>query len=206
MCSSGCSRSSPPRRARASRPRRCCARGRGSGGGGVLLPANWYRRFDAALAATGNRIGVPHLAIAGIIPAVVVIGLGLRLLALNPVVAAALGAAAALASAMGRSRFAQTRYQNRFLNAFPDALDLIGRAVRAGLPVLDAMEVASREIRYPSASNSARSWTRCTSAARSKRRCSTRPTASACPISASSSSPSVCSGAPAAISPRPSAI
>ncbi len=114
-----------------------------------LLPANWYRRLDAALAATGNRIGLPHLAVAGIIAAVAAIGLGLRLLALDPVVAAALGAAAALAAATSLLRFAQSRYQNRFLDAFPDALDLIGRAVRAGLPVLDAMEVASREIRYP---------------------------------------------------------
>jgi tight adherence protein B len=116
---------------------------------GFLLPANWYRRFDAALAATGNRVGLPHLAIAGSIAAVVAIGLALRLLALNPVVAAALGAVVALAAAASLLRFAQTRFQNRFLDAFPDALDLIGRAVRAGLPVLDAMEVASREIRYP---------------------------------------------------------
>jgi tight adherence protein B len=116
---------------------------------GFLLPANWYRRYEAALAATGNRIGLPHLAVVGSIAAVVAIGLGLRLLALNPVLAAPLGGAAALAAAASLLRFAQTRYQNRFLDAFPDALDLIARAVRAGLPVLDSMEVASREIRYP---------------------------------------------------------
>jgi Flp pilus assembly protein TadB len=116
---------------------------------GFLLPANLYRRLEAALAATGNRIGVPHLAVVGSIAAAVVIGLGLRLLQLNPVVAAAIGAAAALAAATSLLRFAQARFQRQFLDAFPDALDLIGRAVRAGLPVMDAMEVAAREIRYP---------------------------------------------------------
>jgi tight adherence protein B len=116
---------------------------------GFLLPANWLQRFEAALAATGNRIGVPHLANAGIIAAVVAIGLCLRLLALNPVVAVVVGAVAAAAAAAGLVRFAQASYQNRFLDAFPHALDLIGRAVRAGLPVFDAMEVAAREIRDP---------------------------------------------------------
>ena len=43
----------------------------------------------------------------------------------------------------------QSRFRNKFLDVFPDALDLIGRAVRAGLPVFDAMEVAAREIRAP---------------------------------------------------------
>jgi Flp pilus assembly protein TadB len=114
-----------------------------------LLPTNWQPRFDAEMAATGNRIGVAHLAIAGVIAAFVTIGLGLRLLALNPLVVGVIAAAAALTAAAVLVRFAQTRYQNRFLDAFPDALDLIGRAVRAGLPVFDAIEVAGREIRDP---------------------------------------------------------
>src|SRR6266478_1535112 len=46
-------------------------------------------------------------------------------------------------------RLDQSRYQRHFLGAFPDALDLIGRAVRAGLPAVEAMEVAGREIRPP---------------------------------------------------------
>jgi tight adherence protein B len=46
-------------------------------------------------------------------------------------------------------RMAQVRYQNKFLDIFPDALDLIGRGVRAGLPVTEAVSVAGREIADP---------------------------------------------------------
>jgi tight adherence protein B len=46
-------------------------------------------------------------------------------------------------------RLAQSRNQRRFLDIFPDALDLIVRAVRGGLPVLEAIELAAHEIRAP---------------------------------------------------------
>ena len=46
-------------------------------------------------------------------------------------------------------RLLQSRYQTKFLDPLPDALDLMCRAVRAGLPVFDAIEVASREITAP---------------------------------------------------------
>jgi len=57
--------------------------------------------------------------------------------------AAALGAPALLL------QIAQNRYQRKFLEAFPDALDLIVRAVGAGLPAPEAMEIVTREIRPP---------------------------------------------------------
>jgi len=46
-------------------------------------------------------------------------------------------------------RMAQARYRSRFLDVFPDALDLIRRAVKAGLPVNEAMATAGREISEP---------------------------------------------------------
>ncbi len=46
-------------------------------------------------------------------------------------------------------RLAQARYRSRFLDVFPDALDLVCRAIRAGLPVNEAMTVAAREIANP---------------------------------------------------------
>jgi tight adherence protein B len=115
----------------------------------LLLPVSLQRRFDAALTATGNRIGVPHLAIVGAVAGVFATGLCLRLFALGPVVAIVLGTAAALSAALGLLRLGQARYQNRFLEVFPDALDLVARAVRAGLPVFDAMEAAAHEVRDP---------------------------------------------------------
>jgi Flp pilus assembly protein TadB len=45
--------------------------------------------------------------------------------------------------------FAKSRYQRQFLDIFPDALDLVGRAVRAGLPVNEALLVAGQEISDP---------------------------------------------------------
>jgi Flp pilus assembly protein TadB len=106
-------------------------------------------RLDAALAATGDWIGVPHLAVTGLVAVVVVVLFADRLMRLNPALVIVLAVAAAAAGPTLLLRFAQSRYQRRFLDAFPDALDLIARAVRAGLPAVEAMEVAGREIRPP---------------------------------------------------------
>ena len=46
-------------------------------------------------------------------------------------------------------RLVQSRYQRHFLDAFPDALDLIVRAVQAGLPAPEAIAIVTREIRPP---------------------------------------------------------
>jgi tight adherence protein B len=114
-----------------------------------LLPAGLRARLDAALAATGNWIGVPHLVIAAVIAAFVVLLYAARVMGFGAAPTIILTGAAAIAAPIALLRFAQRRYRNRFLDVFPDSLDLIGRAVRAGLPVFDAMEVATREIRAP---------------------------------------------------------
>ena len=105
-------------------------------------------RLDPALAATGNRIGVPHLAASGIIAASM-IGLAAALTQLRPALAATLGGAGAVAGPAVLLRLAQSRYQRQFLDIFPDALDLIVRAVRAGLPAPEAIELAAREVPAP---------------------------------------------------------
>jgi tight adherence protein B len=112
------------------------------------LPAALRARLDAALAATGNRIGLPHLGATGIIATAMIgyataVTQSLAALTIASAGAAAVGAPAALL------RFAQNRYQRRFLDAFPDALDLIVRAVKAGIPAAEAIELATREIRAP---------------------------------------------------------
>jgi len=105
--------------------------------------------LDAAFEATGNRIGLLHLVIAGLIAAVVVIVFASRILALNAAPVMLLSGLAALAAPALLLRIAQSRYQNRFLDVFPDALDLVGRGVKAGLPVNEALVVAGREIADP---------------------------------------------------------
>ncbi len=116
---------------------------------GLFLLPGLLARLDAALAATGNSIGVPHLALAGIIATAAASVFAHSVMGFGPVLVILLGGAAAIAAPTGLLRFAQARYRRRFLDAFPDALDLIGRAVRAGLPAVDAMEVAAHEIRPP---------------------------------------------------------
>jgi Flp pilus assembly protein TadB len=105
-------------------------------------------RLDAALAATGNRIGLPHLGATGIIAAAM-IGYATAVTQSLPALAIASAGAAAVGAPAALLRFAQNRYQRRFVDAFPDALDLIVRAVRAGIPAPEAIELATREIRAP---------------------------------------------------------
>jgi tight adherence protein B len=114
---------------------------------GSLLPL--WRQLEGGLAATGDWIGVVHLVVAGAVAAVLVMVTADRTLDLGSVVTSVLGIAAAFGGAWLLLSFAQSRFRNRFLDVFPDALDLLSRAVRAGLPVFDAMEVAAKEITDP---------------------------------------------------------
>lgn len=112
------------------------------------LPALLLARLDTALAATGNRIGLPHLA-ATVILAAVIVGFAAAMAQPRPGLSIALAGAAAVAAPAFLMQLAQSRNQRRFLDIFPDALDLIVRSVRAGLPVLEAIQLAAREIRAP---------------------------------------------------------
>jgi tight adherence protein B len=90
-----------------------------------------------------------HLVIAGLISAIIVIGFSSRLLAVNPTWLTPLGLIAAAVGSFLLLYMAQSRYRRKFLDAFPDALDLIRRAVKAGLPVNEALAVAAKEIADP---------------------------------------------------------
>jgi tight adherence protein B len=112
------------------------------------MPDVLFARLDAALAATGGRIGLAHLVATGSIVAAMV-GCVAAVMGIPPSLFTALTGAAALGAPVLLVRFAQRRNQRRFLHFFPDALDVIVRAVRAGLPFLEAIEVAARDIRGP---------------------------------------------------------
>jgi tight adherence protein B len=117
--------------------------------GPFALPGGLWGWLDAALAATGNWIGVPHLLLAGTIGSIAAILFASHFMGFGLVLVTLIGAAAAVGAPALLLRFAQARYQRHFLDAFPDALDLIARAVRAGLPAVEAMDVAAREVRPP---------------------------------------------------------
>ena len=114
----------------------------------LSLPTGLWARLEAAFAAAGNRVGLPELVSTGIAAAAVT-GFAARFMGFNSVLVIGLSGAAAAAAARFLLRFAQLRYQRRFLDVFPDAIDLIVRAVKAGLPALDAIDLAAREIAAP---------------------------------------------------------
>jgi tight adherence protein B len=113
------------------------------------LPRKLAAMLNTASEAAGNRIGLLHLLIAGLVSAIIVIVFAGRLLALTPNLVMPLGLMAAAAGPVVLLRLAQAGYRKKFLDAFPDALDLIRRAVKAGLPVNEALAVAGREIADP---------------------------------------------------------
>jgi tight adherence protein B len=106
-------------------------------------------RLEAAFAAAGNRIRLPHLTVTTLIVTTAVVMITGKAMRLNPALVAPLGVVVGLVAPALLLRLAQSRYRNQFLDRFPDALDLISRAVKAGLPVLDATEVAAREVPAP---------------------------------------------------------
>jgi tight adherence protein B len=105
--------------------------------------------LDAAFEAAGKSIGVLHLLIAGLIAPIMVMPFANYVLGLSSAVVMLVGCSAAAAGPALVLHIAQVRYRNRFLDVFPDALDLIRRAVRAGLPVNEAVATAGREIGKP---------------------------------------------------------
>jgi tight adherence protein B len=109
---------------------------------------NLATRLDSEFEAAGRKIGVLHLLIAGLISAILVIVFTSRILGIASLVTP-LSVAAAIAGPFLVVRFAQSSYRRKFLAIFPDSLDLIRRAVKAGLPVNEALAVASQEIADP---------------------------------------------------------
>ena len=82
------------------------------------------------------------------------VGLAMFLVGLAVVPGGLVGAAAlAFAGAFGLPRwllsFLKKRREARFLNVFPDAVDIIVRGVRAGLPVLDCLKMIATESPEP---------------------------------------------------------
>jgi len=118
-------------------------------GRGSLLPGEISLWLDSAFGATGGRIGLLHLVIAGILAPVPVFLLTSMVMRLQPVIVVVLLLAAAVGAPILVLRSAQSRFRRKFLEQFPDAIDIIVRAVRAGLPVLEAMGVAARETPGP---------------------------------------------------------
>src|SRR6266851_951690 len=112
-----------------------------------LLPGRLYLAEE--LGATGDRLRIVSLVLAAFIGALLAVGIFAEVLQWPFLVTAPIVLAAGVAAANARLRFAQRRFQRQFVDRFPDALDVIVRAVRAGLPVTDAMESAAGSVSDP---------------------------------------------------------
>jgi Flp pilus assembly protein TadB len=113
------------------------------------LPRKFTAMLNTEFEAAGNRIGVLYLLLVGLFSAIIVIVFTSGLLAVNPTLAMTLGLIAAAVAPFVLLRLAQASYGARFLDVFPDALDLVGRGVKAGLPVNEALAAAGQEIADP---------------------------------------------------------
>ena len=121
------------------------------GGLGAALAALMPR--TTALRTHLDRAGI-RLAVGDFLLAAAALGALVALVAwlglgFGPLLALALGTAAAVAVPMLVVRRAIARREARFLAAFPDALDLVVRGVRSGLPVIEAVNAIAREMPEP---------------------------------------------------------
>lgn len=113
-----------------------------------LVPAYLLRQVDASLVAAGGSIGIVRLVLTGAVAAGTT-AFGLVMGRFPLVLAMALSSGAAFVGTTLLVRFQQSRYRRQFLALFPDALDMISRAVKAGLPVMEAIELSARELAPP---------------------------------------------------------
>lgn len=113
------------------------------------LPTSLTKRLQLALGATGDRIAPWHFFLASGVSGALIFILVSRLLSLSWVLSVAITAAAVIVAPVALFRAAKARFQKAFLHSFPDGLDLMVRAVRAGLPLADAIETIGMEIGGP---------------------------------------------------------
>jgi tight adherence protein B len=111
----------------------------------MFLPQKLNIALNAAFEATGNGVKWAHLPLFAIPITMSVFGFTTAILALKPVLVMLLCILTAIGSPIVALWLAKLRYQRKFLDIFPDALDLIGRAVKAGLPVNEALLIAGNE-------------------------------------------------------------
>jgi tight adherence protein B len=115
----------------------------------MMLPERFRKKLDAEFEAAGNRIGPLHLGLAALIAAVIVAAFTTYILDLSTTLVSLSSLIAAIIMPVVFLHVAQSRYQRRFLDVFPDALDLVRRGIRSGLPVNESLAVAGREIADP---------------------------------------------------------
>lgn len=108
------------------------------------LPANLGERLEQAVATTGGKVTLVSLLVSGVVGALIALLLG-AFFQFKALIIIGMAIGAAYYVPVLYFRRARNKYRTDFLEVFPDALDLIARIVRAGVPVSTGIEVAGRE-------------------------------------------------------------
>ena len=112
------------------------------------LPANLGEKLEGAVATTGGKVTLLSLLIAGLVGAAMAFLLGL-FFRFDGLIIMLMVVGFGYYTPVLYFRRARGKYRLDFLEVFPDALDLIARIVRAGVPVSTGIEVAGREVPEP---------------------------------------------------------
>ncbi|AOJ68927.1 MULTISPECIES: type II secretion system F family protein [Burkholderia] len=118
----------------------------GDGDDGVLRA--WLRARGERVRTAAGSGGMRAIALAAALAALAGF-IGASLAGAAPWLRVAIAASLAAGAARAVYRILIARFKQRFLAVFPDTLDLIIRAVRAGIPVAQAIGTAGRESEEP---------------------------------------------------------
>jgi tight adherence protein B len=105
--------------------------------------------LQARLTRTGKRITIAHYVIAIVVVAVVQAGVCLFVFGLSPVVSVLAGITQGLILPHMFIGYLGGRRLKAFTGAFPEAIDLIVRGLRSGLPISESIVTVSKEIADP---------------------------------------------------------
>lgn len=114
-----------------------------------FIPENYQPMIERAIAATGYKTSIRSLLLVAVLIGGLTYLLGHVVLGMSSSVILPVALVDGSFIAWQVLRFLQGRHHNRFLTLFPDAIDLIVRAVRAGLPVGGSLDAAGHETPEP---------------------------------------------------------
>jgi tight adherence protein B len=124
----------------------------GALGGIERTVGQWLPRkavLEARLARTGKPLTIAHYVVAIVVTAIVQTGLGMFVFGLGPVVSALGGVAAGLMLPHMVVGYLGARRLKAFTTIFPEAIDLLVRGLRSGLPISESIVTVSREVADP---------------------------------------------------------
>lgn len=110
--------------------------------------AAWLHRWAAHVRAVGGKAGMRLIGASAVI-GFLLAAVGASLADAPAIVRVVAYIGVPLLAVRVSYRFLVSRFRTRFLEAFPDTIDLIVRAVRAGIPVVQAINTAGHDAEEP---------------------------------------------------------